>query len=184
MDRVAFTRMEDGTREEYEFLAAREREEHADLVDRLFDMLRQMDSDAGYQISRYEHSLQSATRAYRDGRDEEYVVCCLFHDIGDMLAPFNHSQLAAAVLRPYVSEKNHWIIRQHGVFQGYYYFHHFGGDREARQAFAGHEWYDDCVEFCAKYDQNCFDPDYENLPLEFFEPMVRRVFATRRHETP
>ena len=180
MDTVSVTRMEDGTREDYELLARYEAREHADLVDRLLAMLETMDGEAGYQISRFQHSLQSATRAHRDGRDVEYVVSCLLHDIGDVLAPFNHSQLAAAVLRPYVSEKMHWIIQHHGVFQGFYYFHHVGQDRNARQAYRDHEWYDDCVEFCERYDQNCFDPAYDTLPLEFFEPIVRRVMATPR----
>ena len=184
MEQVSFIAMEDGTKEEYEFLVAIEGVLHADYVDRVLEWLQWNEGDTGYRISRFEHGLQSATRAHRDGRDEEFVVCCLLHDIGDFLSPFNHSQLAAAILAPYVSEKNHWIIKQHGVFQGYYYFHHFGQDRNARDRFKDHEWYDDAVDFCARYDQNCFDPEYENLPLEFFEPMVRRVFATRIHETP
>ena len=128
-------------------------------------------------MDRLEHSLQSATRAYRDGADEEMVVAALLHDIGDLLSPYNHSEMAAAVLRPYVSEKTHWIVRHHGLFQSYYYAHHTGGDRNARDAYRDHPWYQDTVDFCHKWDQSSFDPDYESLPLEFFEPMVRRIFA-------
>ena len=184
MQHVSFTRMEDGTKQEYEFLHSIEENLHTDYADRVLGWLQWNEGDTGYQISRFEHSLQSATRAHRDGRDEEFVVCCLLHDIGDLLSPFNHSQLAAAMLRPYVSEKNHWIIQHHGLFQRYYYFHHFGKDRDVRDMYRDHEWYHDCVEFCAKYDQNCFDPDYENLRLEFFEPMVRRLLSGRVHDTP
>ena len=184
MEQVSFTRMEDGTKEDYELLARLEEDLHADYVDRLLEWVQWNEGDTGYQVSRFEHALQSASRAHRDGRGEEYVVCCLLHDIGDLISPFNHSQAAADILRPYVSEKNYWIIRHHGLFQGYYYFHHLGGDRNARDIFEDHPWYGDAVEFCARYDQNCFDPDYEALPLEFFEPMVRRVFAARKHSTP
>ena len=184
VEQVSFTRMEDGTKEEYELLERMEHQLHTDYVDRLLEWVQWNEGDTGYRISRFEHSLQSASRAYRDGKDEEFVVCCLFHDIGDLFSPYNHSQVAADMLRPYISEKNYWIIRHHGLFQGYYYFHYFGGDRNARDRYKDHPWYDDTVEFCARYDQNCFDPDYESLPLEFFEPMARRVIATRRHDTP
>jgi len=135
------------------------------------------DSIGGYKITRLEHALQSATRAHRDGQTEEYVVAALLHDIGDELAPFSHSEMAAAVLRPYVSERIYWIIKQHGLFQMYYYAHHLGGDRHARDRFKDHRWYQDAVEFCERYDQNCFDPDYDTEPLAFFEPMIKRVLG-------
>ena len=136
-----------------------------------------MDGDSPYQISRLDHCLQSATRAERDGADDETVVCALLHDIGDILAPANHSEVAAALLRPFVSEKNHWIIRHHGVFQGYYYFHFHGHDRDARERYRDHEHYQACVDFCANWDQVSFDPDYPTEPLEHFEPLVRELFA-------
>ena len=151
---------------------------NVDLVDRLLAHLKMLDVDwGGYKINRYQHSLQSATLAHRDGADEEMVVAALFHDIGDIISPYNHSQLAAAILRPYVSERVHWIINNHGLFQGYYFNHHLGGDRNARDKYKDHPWYDDCAYFCQNYDQNAFDPDYDTEPLSFFEPMVRRVFA-------
>lgn len=184
MEQVSFTRMEDGTKEDYQLLERLERQLNTDYVDRLLEWVQWNEGDTGYRISRFEHSLQSASRAYRDGKDEEFVVCCLFHDIGDLISPYNHSQVAADILRPYISDKNYWIIRHHGLFQGYYYFHYFGRDRNTRDRYRDHPWYDDTVEFCARYDQNCFDPDYVALPLEFFEPMARRVISTRRHDTP
>ena len=134
----------------------------------------------GYKITRLGHSLQSATRAHRAGESEEMVVAALLHDIGDDLAPHAHSELAAAVLRPYVSDKTYWIIKHHGLFQMYYYAHHLGGDRNARDRFKDHPYYADTVAFCKNYDQNCFDPDYENLPLEFFGPMLQRVLSEVR----
>ena len=184
MKQVSFTRMEDGVKEDYELLSRMEEDINADYAGRLMEWVQWSDGDTGYRISRFEHVLQSASRAYRDGRDKEFVVCCLLHDIGDLIAPYNHSQVAADILRPYVSEKNYWIIRHHGLFQGYYFFHHLGMDRNARDIYKDHPWYEDTVEFCEKYDQNCFDPDYESLPMDFFEPMLRRVIATRKHETP
>ena len=175
---VTFTSMAEGTREDYELLDRLEDEFSKGTADRVLTMLRDLaGSLSGYKIDRLEHSLQCASRAYRDRADEELVVAALLHDIGDLLSPFNHSELAAAVLRPYVSEQTYWIVLHHGLFQSYYYAHHTGGDRNARDAYRDHPWYQDTVEFCHRWDQSSFDPDYESLPLEFFEPMVRRIFS-------
>lgn len=177
MEMVSFTAMADGTRDEYEFLAGKEAEELVKVPGRILDLLRSMDDDTGYRITRLEHSLQSATRAHRDGRPEDYVVMCLVHDIGDMISPANHSQAAASVLRPYVDDDLYWIVLHHGVFQSYYYAHHYGQDRNARDRYRDHHLFDATVEFCANYDQNCFDPGYDSESLEFFAPMVERVFG-------
>ena len=144
----------------------------------MLDHLRLLDGDfGGFPICRLEHSLQTATRAHRDGRDEPYVVMALLHDIGDTLGSYNHPEVAAAILKPFVSEELHWICQNHGAFQGYYYFHFLGMDRQAREAFRDHPHFEACREFCEKYDQAAFDPEYESESLEFFEPMVRRVMA-------
>jgi len=177
MQKVAFTRMDEGTKEEYDLLADDEAAAIAAFPDRVLGWLREMDSESPYRVTRLEHSLQAATRAHRAGEDDGMVVAALLHDIGDVLAPANHSEVAAAMLRPYVSERIYWIIKHHGLFQGVYYNHHYGGDPNARDRFIGHEWYDDTVRFCAEYDQVSFDPGYESEPLEFFEPMVRKVLA-------
>ena len=175
---VSFTSMAAGTREDYELLERLEAEFAASTADRVLEQLRRLaGSLGGYKVDRLEHSLQSATRAYRDDADEEMVVAALLHDIGDLLSPHNHSDLAAAVLRPYVSERTYWIVRQHGLFQSYYYAHHFGNDRNARDRYKDHPWYPDAVDFCHRWDQSSFDPEYESLTLEFFEPMVRRIFS-------
>ncbi len=175
---VTFTSMAEGTREDYELLDRLEAEFSKGTADRVLTMLRGLaGSLSGYKIDRLEHSLQCASRAYRDRADEELVVAALLHDIGDLLSPFNHSELAAAVLRPYVSERTYWIVLHHGLFQSYYYAHHTGGDHNARDAYRDHPWYQDTVDFCHRWDQSSFDPDYESLPLEFFEPMVRRIFS-------
>ena len=177
-ERVAFTSMAEGTREDYELLERLEARFAAGAADRVLAQLRGLaDSLSGYRVDRLEHSLQCATRAHYDGADEELVVAALLHDIGDLLSPHNHSELAAAVLRPYVSERAYWIVRHHGLFQSYYYTHHLGGDRHARDAYRGHPWYQDAVDFCHRWDQPSFDPDYPSLPLDFFAPMVRRIFA-------
>ena len=175
---VSFIHMADGTREDYQLLARLEDEFAAATADRVLAHLRELSgSVGGYRVDRLEHSVQSATRAYRDGADEEMVVAALLHDIDDLLAPHSHGELAALLLRPYVSERTWWIVRHHGLFQYFYYAHHVGGDRHARDRFRDHPWYQDAVDFCHNWDQCAFDPDYDTLPLEFFEPMVRRIFA-------
>ena len=162
MSKVKFTEMKYGSKEDYELLSKFEKEFADKLPDRLLEALLNLgDSMDGYQVSRLEHSLQSATRAERDGANEEMIVATLLHDIGDSLAPFNHSQLVASVLRPYVSEKVYWIMLHHGLFQEYYYAHHIGRDRNARDQFKDHQYYQDAVDFCERWDQKSFDPEYE-----------------------
>ena len=179
---VGFTRMADGTREDYLLLGELEQRLNDELPDRLLRALDGLkDSFDGYQVTRYEHSLQAATRALRDGRDEEYVVATLLHDLGDELGPHNHSELAAAILRPYVREEVHWIIKHHGAFQMYYYAHHYGRDRNVRDRYAGNPHYAACADFCERYDQASFDPAYDTLPIAEFEPMLRRVVAEPRY---
>ena len=178
MQTVNFTRMQDGTREEYEFLDRMEDEYKAALPDRILEHLRKLDDSlSGYRVSRLEHSLQGATRAFRAGESEEMIIAVLLHDIGDELATYSHSEMAAAILRPFVSEKIYWIVKHHGVFQMYYYAHHCGGDRDSREIYRDNPWYQDAIDFCHNYDQNCFDPDYDSEPLEFFEPILRRVMS-------
>ena len=169
--------MEDGTQADYDLLGAFHEADAANVADRVLDLLRSMDGESPYNISRLEHSLQTATRAERAGADDETIVCALLHDIGDTLSPVNHSAFAAALLEPYISEKNHWIIKHHGVFQGYYYFHFVGEDRDAREQYRDNPHYQACVDFCANWDQASFDPEYDTLPLEHFEPKVRALFA-------
>lgn len=182
MRTVSFTRMADGTKEDYELLSQLEEEFIETLPERLQQALDDLQhSLSGYQVSRYEHSLQSASRAYRDGKSEEYVVAALLHDIGDSLAPYTHGEMVAAILKPYVNEEICWVVKYHGLFQMYYYAHHHGLDRNGRDHYRDHPYYQACVEFCEKYDQNCFDPHYDSLPAAFFEPMVRRIFAEPRY---
>ncbi len=178
---VDFTRMADGSAEEYAFLHRHEQAYVRELPARLLAALAGLENSFnGYQVSRLQHSLQSASRAVAAGEDEEMVAAALLHDIGDGLAPLAHGEMAAAILRPYVAARIYWIVKHHGVFQMAYYAHHLGGDREARQQFRGHVWYQDGVDFCEHYDQNCFDPDYPNKPLAFFAPLLQRVFAKPR----
>lgn len=175
---VSFTSMERGTAADYALLDRYERQ-HADgVADRLLDTLdRLTDSLGGYQVTRLEHSLQSATRARLAGADLDWVVAALLHDIGDELAPYNHSEFAAAILQPYVRAEVHWVVQHHGVFQSYYYAHHFGGDRHARDRFADHRWAELCARFCAEWDQNSFDPDFPIHDLDSFADEVREVFG-------
>jgi len=178
MRTVGFTRMDRGTAEDFALLLAREREERATFPDHVLDLLARIgEQPSAYRVDRLEHSLQTATRALRDGAGDELVVCALLHDIGDLGAPANHGAFAAAILEPYVSERNAWIVRHHPAFTGYYYAHHWGGDRHARERHRGHEYFEACLEFCERWDQVSFDPDYDSLPLEAFEPLVRDVLG-------
>jgi len=178
MNKVDFICMEEGTAEEYAFLDRLEDTFKEGLVDRLMLALEQLEhSLSGYQISRLEHVLQAATRAHRAGESEQMVVAALLHDLGDELAPYSHSEMAAAILRPFVSEKIYWVVKHHGIFQMYYYAHHCGGNRNVRDQFKDHPYYETAVRFCHEYDQNCFDPDYQSESLDFFRPMLARVTA-------
>lgn len=175
---MTYTKMSTAPASELNLNAEHIRRDQLKLPDRLFAILKAMDQPVpGVPITRYAHSLQSASRAQRAGKDDEYIVAALFHDIGDDLAPYYHGEYCAAILRPYVSEKLAWVVSTHATFQLFYYGHKVGLDRNARDQYRSHVWYPDGVEFNAKYDQNCFDPAYESLPLEFFEPIVRRVLA-------
>jgi predicted HD phosphohydrolase len=176
--RARFTSMESCTAEDWANISSHFPEFAQGLPDRVLAHLRLLGGDfGGFAVDRLTHSLQTATLAQRAGRDEEYVVCALVHDIGDMLGSYNHADIAAAILKPFVSEENHWMVEQHAIFQGYYFFHHLGMDRDMRERFRGHRWFDRTADFCALYDGPAFDPRGETLPLEFFEPMVRRLFT-------
>jgi predicted HD phosphohydrolase len=180
---VSFTRMEDGTREDYELLDAAERDYVRALPDHVLGALMKLDhSLPGYPVSRLGHSLQAATRALRDGADAELIVAALIHDVGDELAPYNHAEIAAGIIRPYVRAEVTWIVEQHGLFQTYYYAHHSGRDRNARDKFLGHPWYQACKDFCANWDQSSFDPRYPCEPLGTFEPLLREIFARPAHD--
>lgn len=183
MERVNFTQMKDGGREEYTFLMALE-QRHADgTADRLMDALLSLeDGLSGYRISRLRHSTQAATRAWRDGADVDWVVSALLHDIGDLYAPYNHDEFAASILRPFIREQCAWVVGKHANFQLVYFAHHLGWDPNRRETWRDHPYFDDCVAFCELWDQSSFDPDYDDLPLEFFRPMVREVFARRAYD--
>lgn len=176
---VSFLQMKDGTYEDYQLLTELEKPHHRLTATRLLCELRQQDENslAGYQISRLEHALQSATRALNDGADIDWIVSTLLHDIGDGLAPQNHDKMAAEILRPFVREECTWVIANHGVFQAYYYGHHYGWDNNEREKYRDHPCYQNCVDFCEYWDQSSFDPEYESKPLSFFEGMVEEVFS-------
>jgi predicted HD phosphohydrolase len=175
---VKFTQMKDGDEDDYKLLTKFEDEFVEGTSDRLIRVLKGLNSSlGGYKVSRLEHSLQTASRAFRDGANEEMTVAALLHDIGDEIAPLNHSELAASVLKPFVSEKTRWVVEKHGLFQTYYYNHHYGKDRNLRDEFNGHIFYEDTINFCHNWDQASFDPNYDTIPLEEFIPMVGRIFS-------
>ena len=179
--RAHFTSFAESTQEDWAIISRQLEVTQSHVADNVLAQLRMLRNDhGGFPVDRLEHSLQTATRAERDGRDDEYVLCALLHDIGDNLAPYNHPDIAAGIVKPFVSEANHWLVAHHGIFQGYYFWHHIGGDRDAREAFRGSPYFEHTEEFCAKYDQTAFDPDDRSEPLEHFEPLVRSVFTPAR----
>ena len=177
-ERASFRAMSESTKEDWAKIGAASAGFHRDLPNRVLTHLKLLAGDCGgFAVDRLEHSLQAATLAHRDGMDEEYVVCALLHDIGDILCSASHAELAATILKPYVSEENHWMLDHHGIFQGYYFFQHIGLDRNMREQFRGHPSFEKTAMFCARHDQNAFDPNFDTMPLEAFVPMVHHVMA-------
>ena len=180
MEKVKFKQMKDGTKEDYLLLESHEKEFAKKTPERILKYLSGLTSTLeGYQVSRLEHSLQSATRALQDKAGEEMIVATLLHDVGDELAFHNHSEFAAAILKPYVSEKTHWIIEKHGIFQMYYYAHHLDGNKNEREKFKDHKYYKDTINFCENWDQKSFDPNFKSLPLKEFKPLVKKIFSRK-----
>jgi predicted HD phosphohydrolase len=176
--RAAFTSFEESTSDDWQIIAKQLPTTQAMAGENIIAQLRMLARDhGGFPVSRLEHSLQTAARAENDGRDEEYVLCALLHDIGDTLAPYNHPSIAAGIVKPFVSEANHWMVEHHGIFQGYYFWHHIGLDRDARDHYRDSPYYDHTEEFCAKYDQTAFDPDYVSPDLGHYEPLIRAYFV-------
>jgi predicted HD phosphohydrolase len=177
-DRAQFRAMAQSTQDDWMKIGQAAQGFNKELPSRVLVHLKLLEGDCGgFAVDRLEHSLQSATLAHRDGMDEDYVVCALLHDIGDTLASHNHAELGATILKPFVSEENWWMLQHHGIFQGYYFFHHIGLDRNMREQFRGHPCFERTAMFCARHDQNAFDPNYDSMPLEAFVPMVERVMA-------
>jgi predicted HD phosphohydrolase len=176
--RATFTAMSEGTQEDWGHIVASALEFYPHLVDRVVAHLRLLDSDfGGFAVDRLTHSLQTATRAYRANRDDDYVACALLHDIGDTLGSYNHADIAAAIVKPFVSDELHWMVEKHAIFQGYYFFHFLGLDRNLRDQFAGHPNYDLTAEFCADFDGPAFDRDYPTMTLDEFTPLLQQFFA-------
>jgi|TARA_B110001452_G_scaffold86022_1_gene70284 predicted HD phosphohydrolase len=180
MSTVKFTEMKKGSKEDYLLLNKYEQEYINGAADRILKFISGLNSTLeGYKITRLEHSLQTATRAWNDKATEEMIVAALLHDIGDELAPLNHAEYAAAILKPYVSEKTHWIIEKHGEFQMYYYAHHLGKNRNLRDKYKDHKYYNDTLIFCENWDQTSFDPNFKSLTLKDFSPLVKKVFSRK-----
>ena len=182
MNTVKFTEMKSGTKDDYLLLDKYEQDYINGTADRVINFISGLNSTLeGYKITRLEHSLQTATRAFNDKASEEMIVAALLHDIGDELAPLNHSEYAASILRPFVSEKTHWIIEKHGEFQMYYYAHYLGRNRIQRDKYKDHKYYEGALNFCEKWDQTSFDPNFKSLKLKDFEPLIINIFSRKPH---
>jgi len=180
MTTVKFIEMKNGSKEDYLLLDKYEQKYTENTANRILKFMAGLNSTLeGYKVSRLEHSLQTATRALNDKANDEMIVAALLHDIGDELAPLNHSEYAASVLKPYVSKKTHWIIEKHGEFQMYYYAHHLGGNKNQRDKYKNHRYYKDTLYFCENWDQISFDPNYKSLKLNDFKPFVKNIFSRK-----
>jgi len=183
METVKFVQMKDGDREDYAFLMAHETEFAAKTADRLLGAMADLEKSlSGYKITRLEHSVQAATRAWRDGADIDWIVSALLHDIGDIYAPYNHGQYAAAIIAPFVREQCSWVVEKHPEFQLAFYGQYVGADPNKRHKYRDHLYYQDCIYFCEKWDQSSFDPDYPTESLQFFASMVRAVFSREAYD--
>jgi predicted HD phosphohydrolase len=180
--RAGFKSMKESTKQDWDIIIARYQPFAREHPDRILAHLRMLGGDTGgFAVDRLHHSLLTATLAHKAGEDEEYVVCALLHDIGDLLGSWNHPEVSAAILKPFVSEANCWMVEKHGIFQGYFFFQHIGMDPNMREQFRGHPCFERTARFCERYDNPAFDPAMDCAPLEFFEPMLRRVFAFPRN---
>jgi len=181
--RAKFKSFGESTKQDWDNIMVQLQVTQSRVADHIIEQLDYLRHDfGGFPVNRLEHCLQTATLAQRDGRDDEYVLCALIHDIGDNLSPYNHASVAAAILYPVVSAANHWLVEHHGIFQGYYFWQHIGLDKDARDKFRDNQYFDYTAEFCAKYDQVAFDADYKSEPLEHFEPLIRQFFAPRERD--
>ena len=177
--KVKFTEMKDGDKEDYLLLKELEKSYISMTSDRIIEELKRQGTISleGYQITRLEHGLQSGTRAFRDGADIDWIIGSLLHDIGDGLAPQNHDRMSAEVIRPFVREEVSWVVEHHGIFQMIYYAHHYGWDKNARDKYKDNIYFQTCADFCERWDQKSFDPEYKNKDLDFFKPLIKEVFS-------
>ncbi len=175
---ASFKLMSESTQGDWNTIMGEQLKFMAGLSGRILEHMKLLDADyGGFAVDRLQHCLQTAELAAADGQDEEYVVCALLHDIGDTLGSTNHADVGAAILMPFVSEENHWMVKHHGIFQGYNFFHFIGMDRNMRDQFKGSPYYERTEEFIEKYDNRAFDCEKPRLTLDTFAPMVERVFA-------
>lgn len=176
-----FTSMDQSTAEQWAVIGRETAEHQPRVADRALDMLRSLaEITDGFAVDQLTHSLQTATRAQRGGADREMVFASLLHDIGKAVSVPNHPEIAAAIIKPYVRPEVYEVIRAHQDFQGRHYYAHFGGDPDARDKYEGQPWFDLAAQFADDWDQTAFDPDYDTLPLEHFEPLVREMFSRAR----
>jgi predicted HD phosphohydrolase len=178
---TTFTRMDHSTAEQWAVIGKETYENQSRVAENALRMLRSLsDITDGFAVDQLTHSLQAATLAERGGGDEEMIFASLLHDIGKAVSVPNHPEIAAAIIKPYVRPDVHDAIKAHQDFQGRHYYHHFGGDPDARAQYEGASWFDLAAQFADEWDQIAFDPDYDTLKLDHFEPLVRAQTARGR----
>jgi predicted HD phosphohydrolase len=182
-DRAAFRALADATSDDWAIIDAAERahrRQHGPGMG-LLTILASLEHfpRLGAPLNLYEHCLQTASRVLQAGEDDELVVVALFHDLPEAFSDNHHGRVAAQLLAPWLSPRREWLLIHHVEFQALHFAHHPTRDRHEREPFRGHPYFDETAEFCARYDQNSFDPDYPTSALDRFEPIVRRFFGGR-----
>ncbi len=173
---TTFTRMDESTAEQWSRIGAATNANQGRVADAILGLLGALgDITDEFATDQLTHCLQTATRAERAGADDEVVFASLCHDIGKAISVPNHPAIAAEIIKPYVRDDVYHMIRTHQDFQGRHYYHHFGGDPTLREQYRSEPWFDLTERFADEWDQTSFDPDYDTLPLEHFEPLVRRL---------
>lgn len=175
---MPFTRMDQSTAAEWMHIGREVSQRQAQMPALIKSMLRQLEAQVdGFETNQLVHALQTATRAVRDNASEELVVAALCHDIGKVISVINHPAIAAEILKPYVTRATYEIIRTHQDFQGRHYYALMGMNPNARQQYQDQPWYALAETFTDEWDQRSFDPHYDTLPFEYFEPMIDRLFS-------
>jgi predicted HD phosphohydrolase len=175
---TSFTRMDQGTVEQWQKIGAETVASQGLVADRVLEMLRSLSEVVvGFSVDQLTHCLQTATRAERDGADDQTVIAALCHDVGKAISVPNHAAIAAEILRPYVRDEVYWMILTHQDFQGRYYYQYLGKDPQAREQYRDHPAFALGERFADEWDEVAFDPDYDTLPLEHFEPRLRELFS-------
>ena len=180
-EQAHFTRMQDGTLEEWQIIAAAHYKHFKHTADTFIDLLKSLEQHTlGFACDQLQHALMAGTLARRAGASNEHIVIALCHDIGKSINVPNHGAIAAEMMKPYISEDSYHVIYNHQAFQGEYYYQYLGAPTDLRLQWNDESWYPLACKLVDEWDAPAFDPDFEVDSLESFIPLMREVF----HDKP